>query len=121
MNMRKALPNASFIGFTGTPLFNDDELTRKIFGEYVSKYDFKRSIEDGATVPLYYENRGEKLQLDNPLINQNIREAIEEKELDSDQEDKLKRLFAKEYPSAFPAPLDIKTPFLLFSIVPLYG
>ena len=98
MNMRKALPNASFIGFTGTPLFNDDELTRKIFGEYVSKYDFKRSIEDGATVPLYYENRGEKLQLDNPLINQNIREAIENNELDSDQEDKLKRLFAKEYP-----------------------
>ena len=98
MNMRKALPNASFIGFTGTPLFIDDELTRKIFGEYVSKYDFKRSIEDGATVPLYYENRGEKLQLDNPQINQNIREAIEDKELDSDQEDKLKRLFAKEYP-----------------------
>lgn len=98
MNMRKALPNASFIGFTGTPLFKDDELTRKIFGEYVSKYDFKRSIEDGATVPLYYENRGEKLQLDNPQINQDIREAIEAQELDSDQEDKLKRLFAKEYP-----------------------
>ena len=98
MNMRKALPNASFIGFTGTPLFKDDELTRKIFGEYVSKYDFKRSIEDGATVPLYYENRGEKLQLDNPQINQDIREAIESQELDSNQEDKLKRLFAKEYP-----------------------
>ena len=98
MNMRKALPNASFIGFTGTPLFKDDELTRKIFGEYVSKYDFKRSIEDGATVPLYYENRGEKLQLDNPQINQDIREAIEAQELDSNQEDKLKRLFAKEYP-----------------------
>ena len=98
MNMRKALPNASFIGFTGTPLFKDDELTRKIFGEYVSKYDFKRSIEDGATVPLYYENRGEKLQLDNPQINQDIRDAIEAQELDSNQEDKLKRLFAKEYP-----------------------
>jgi type I restriction enzyme R subunit len=98
MNMRKALPNASFIGFTGTPLFKDDELTKKIFGEYVSKYDFKRSIEDGATVPLYYENRGEKLKLDNPQINQDIRESIEAKDLDSDQEDKLKRLFAKQYP-----------------------
>ena len=98
MNLRKALPNASFIGFTGTPLFKDDELTRRIFGDYVSKYDFKRSIQDGATVPLYYENRGEKLQLDNPEINQQIRDAIEQEDLDSDQEEKLKRLFQREYP-----------------------
>jgi type I restriction enzyme R subunit len=98
MNLRKALPNASFIGFTGTPLFKDDELTRRIFGEYVSKYDFKRSIEDGATVPLYYENRGEKLRLDNPIINDQIREAIEQEDLDNDQQDKLKKLFAREYP-----------------------
>ncbi|MFH6767522.1 type I restriction endonuclease subunit R [Gaetbulibacter aquiaggeris] len=98
LNLRKALPNASFIGFTGTPLFKDDELTRRIFGDYVSKYDFKRSIEDGATVPLYYENRGEKLKLDNPRINQEIREAIEAQDLDSNQEDKLKKLFAREYP-----------------------
>lgn len=98
MNLRKALPNASFIGFTGTPLFKDDELTRRIFGEYVSKYDFKRSIEDGATVPLYYENRGEKLRLDNPQINEQIREAIEQEDLDDDQQDKLKKLFAREYP-----------------------
>lgn len=98
MNLRKALPNASFIGFTGTPLFKDDELTRRIFGDYVSKYDFKRSIEDGATVPLYYENRGEKLELGNPQISEDIRAAIEEHELDSNQEDKLKNLFAREYP-----------------------
>lgn len=98
LNMRKALPNASFIGFTGTPLFKDDELTRRIFGDYVSVYDFKRSIEDGATVPLYYENRGEKLRLDNPKINDEIRAAIEAAELDQDQEEKLKRLFAKDYP-----------------------
>ena len=98
MNLRKALPNASFIGFTGTPLFKDDELTRRIFGDYVSKYDFKRSIEDGATVPLYYENRGEKLELGNPQISEDIRAAIEEHELDSNQEDKLKKLFAREYP-----------------------
>lgn len=98
MNLRKALPNASFIGFTGTPLFKDDELTRRIFGEYVSKYDFKRSIEDGATVPLYYENRGEKLRLDNPIINEQIREAIEQEDLDDDQKAKLTKLFAREYP-----------------------
>ena len=78
LNMRKALPNASFMGFTGTPLFKDDELTRRIFGDYVSVYDFKRSVEDGATVPLYYENRGEKLRLDNPQINDEIRSAIKD-------------------------------------------
>lgn len=98
LNMRRALPNASFIGFTGTPLFKDDELTRRIFGDYVSVYDFKRSVEDGATVPLYYENRGEKLRLDNPKINDEIRAAIEAAEQDPDQEEKLKRLFAKDYP-----------------------
>ena len=62
-NMRLALPNAAFIGFTGTPLFKHDELTKRIFGDYVSRYDFKRSEEDGATVKLVYENRGEKLGL----------------------------------------------------------
>ena len=98
MNMRKALPNASFLGFTGTPLFKDDELTRRIFGDYVSVYDFKRSIEDGATVPLYYENRGEKLKLDNPKFNEDIREAIEAADLDPMQEEKLTRLFRREYP-----------------------
>jgi type I restriction enzyme R subunit len=59
-NMRMALPNAAFIGFTGTPLFKHDQLTKRIFGDYVSRYDFKRSEEDGATVKLVYENRGEK-------------------------------------------------------------
>ncbi|MCC6761704.1 MAG: type I restriction endonuclease subunit R [Chitinophagaceae bacterium] len=98
MNLRKALPNASFMGFTGTPLFKDDELTRRIFGDYVSVYDFKRSVEDGATVPLYYENRGEKLKLDNPVINDEIRTAIEAVDLDPNQEEKLKKLFAKDYP-----------------------
>jgi type I restriction enzyme R subunit len=62
-NMRLALPNAAFIGFTGTPLFKHDQITKRIFGDYVSRYDFKRSEEDGATVKLVYENRGEKLGL----------------------------------------------------------
>lgn len=100
MNLRNALPNASFIGFTGTPLFKDDEITKRIFGDYVSKYDFKRSVEDGATVPLYYENRGEYLGLKNPLINEQIRAIIdaESEDLDSDQRSSLEHLFAREYP-----------------------
>ncbi|KAB1067956.1 type I restriction endonuclease subunit R [Tamlana haliotis] len=98
MNMRKALPNASFMGFTGTPLFKDDELTKRIFGDYVSKYDFKRSIEDGATVPLYYENRGEKLKLENPKIDEQIKSKIDAFDLDDNEEEKLKKLFAREYP-----------------------
>lgn len=98
LNMRNAIPKASFIGFTGTPLFKDDEITRRLFGDYVSTYNFKRSVDDGATVPLYYENRGEKLALDNPKINAEIRAAIESENLDSQQEYKLKRLFARDYP-----------------------
>lgn len=100
MNLRNALPNASFIGFTGTPLFKDDELTRRIFGDYVSRYDFKRSVDDGATVPLYYENRGEYLGLKNPVINEQIRAIIdaESEDLDSDQRSRVEQLFAREYP-----------------------
>ena len=100
MNLRNALPNASFIGFTGTPLFKDDEITKRIFGDYVSRYDFKRSVDDGATVPLYYENRGEYLGLKNPVINEQIRAIIdaESEDLDSDQRSSLEQLFAREYP-----------------------
>ena len=86
MNLRNALPNASFIGFTGTPLFKDDELTRRIFGDYVSRYDFKRSVDDGATVPLYYENRGEYLGLKNPKITQEIRALIDAESEDLDRQ-----------------------------------
>jgi type I restriction enzyme R subunit len=100
MNLRNALPNASFIGFTGTPLFKDDEITKRIFGDYVSKYDFKRSVDDGATVPLYYENRGDELGLKNPEINNQIRTIIdsESEDLDSDQRSRVEQLFAREYP-----------------------
>lgn len=58
-NMRSGLPNACFIGFTGTPLMDSesDQRTREVFGDYVSTYDFQRAVEDGATVPLYYDNR----------------------------------------------------------------
>lgn len=102
MNLRKALPNASFIGFTGTPLFKDDQITKRIFGDYVSQYDFKRSVDDGATVPLYYENRGEYLNLQNPIINEEIREILdaemEDENLDSDQRNKIEKLFGRAYP-----------------------
>jgi len=98
MNLRNALPNASFIGFTGTPLFKDDEITKRIFGDYVSRYDFKRSVDDGATVPLYYENRGEYLKLDNPKINDNIRTLLEQEELEGDERTKVEQLIAREYP-----------------------
>ncbi len=100
MNLRNALPNASFIGFTGTPLFKDDQITKRIFGDYVSRYDFKRSVDDGATVPLYYENRGEYLGLKNPIINEQIRAIIdaESEDLDSDQRSRVEQLVAREYP-----------------------
>ena len=96
-NMRLALPNAAFIGFTGTPLFKQDELTRRIFGDYVSRYDFKRSEEDGATVKLVYENRGEKLGVARADLNSRIAEKIEEAELDPDQEALLEKLLGKDY------------------------
>jgi type I restriction enzyme, R subunit len=96
-NMRVALPNASFIGFTGTPLFRQDEITKRIFGGYVSRYDFKRSEEDGATVKLVYENRGEKLGVDCRDLNSAIAEKIEEAELDADQKSLLEKLLGKDY------------------------
>jgi type I restriction enzyme R subunit len=96
-NMRLALPNAAFIGFTGTPLFKHDELTRRIFGNYISRYDFKRSEEDGATVKLIYENRGEKLGVARLDLNDRIAKKIEEAELDPDQTALLERLLGNDY------------------------
>ena len=96
-NMRLALPNASFIGFTGTPLFKNDELTKRIFGEYVSRYDFKRSEEDQSTVKLIYENRGEKLGIAKLDLNDRIADAVEQADLDPDQTALLERLLGKDY------------------------
>ena len=96
-NMMKLLPTAARIGFTGTPLLSSDNITARTFGGYVSVYDFKRAVEDGATVPLYYENRGEKIvDLHNPEITTQILDAIENADLDVDQQDKLEAEFAKE-------------------------
>lgn len=96
-NMRLALPNAAFIGFTGTPLFKQDEITRRIFGDYVSRYDFKRSEEDGATVKLVYENRGEKLHVSHGDLNERIAEKVAEADLDPDQTALLEKLLGKDY------------------------
>ncbi len=96
-NMRLALPNAAFIGFTGTPLFKHDELTKRIFGDYVSRYDFKRSEEDGATVKLVYENRGEKLGLARLDLNEKIASAVDAADLDPDQTALLEKLLGKDY------------------------
>lgn len=98
LNMRNALPNAGFLGFTGTPLIKgEEERTREVFGEYVSVYDFARSIEDHATVPLYYENRIPEVQLTNKDLNRDLETLLEAAELDESQERKLEREFAREY------------------------
>ncbi len=96
-NMRLALPNGAFIGFTGTPLFKHDNLTRRIFGTYVSRYDFKRSEEDGATVKLVYENRGEKLRVERLDLNDRIADVIAKANLDTDQEAHLEKLLGQDY------------------------
>ena len=97
-NMVRLLPTASRIGFTGTPLLSNDNITERTFGGYISVYDFKRAVEDGATVPLYYENRGDKILdiKDNPELTDRILDAIERADLDVDQQDKLEAEFAKE-------------------------
>jgi type I restriction enzyme, R subunit len=97
LNMRNALPNASFLGFTGTPLIAGEEKTREVFGDYVSVYDFGESIRDGATVPLYYENRIPELQLANENFDDDLNRILEEAELDQAQEAKLARLFSQQY------------------------
>ena len=85
------------IGFTGTPLLSSDNITARTFGGYISVYDFKRAVEDGATVPLYYENRGDKIEdLHNPEITDRILDAIENADLDVDHQEKLEAEFAKE-------------------------
>jgi len=98
LNMRNALPNASYIGFTGTPLFKGDEITRRVFGEYVSTYDFQRAVEDKATVPLYYDARGEKLGVAIGDLNERVAEKLEELEIEGvDVEQRLERELKRDY------------------------
>jgi type I restriction enzyme, R subunit len=97
LNMRAALPNALFLAFTGTPLIAGEERTREVFGDYVSIYDFQQSVEDGATVPLFYENRTPELRLENPNLNEDIYALIEEAELSEEAEKRLERELGKQY------------------------
>lgn len=108
LNMRKGLPKAKFLGFTGTPLIEaaEKQLTRQVFGDYVSIYDFQRAVADGATLPLFYENAGEKLKIVDPKISERISHYIEAAKqaatLDDpwtdEKEDKLYRELARDYP-----------------------
>jgi len=95
-NMRDALPHASFIGFTGTPIELQDANTRGVFGDYISVYDIQRAVEDGATVPIYYESRLAKLALDEaerPRIDPEFEEATEGEEVE--RKEKLKTKWAQ--------------------------
>ena len=97
-NLRAALPNAAFIGFTGTPLISgEEEATRDVFGDYISIYNFRQSIEDGATVPLYYENRIPQLALTQEDLNDAIYQAIDDAVVDEAQEDKLAKEFSRQH------------------------
>ena len=97
MNMRSALPKALFLAFTGTPLIAGEERTREVFGDYVSIYDFQQSVEDRATVPLFYENRTPELQLVNPTLNEDIYALIEEAELAPEQQARLELELGRQY------------------------
>ena len=95
-HMRDALPNASFIGFTGTPIELEDANTRAVFGDYISVYDIERAVEDRATVPIYYESRLAKLALDEaerPKIDPDFEEATEGEEVE--RKEKLKTKWAQ--------------------------
>lgn len=97
-NMRRALPNAAFIGFTGTPLIaGQEERTREVFGDYVSVYNFAQSVADGATVPLFYEARKPELQLDADDLRDEIDTLLDEAALDEEQEQRLQREFGRQY------------------------
>ncbi len=95
-HMRDALPHASFIGFTGTPIELQDANTRAVFGDYISVYDIQRAVQDGATVPIYYESRLAKLALDEaerPKIDPEFEEATEGEEVE--RKEKLKTKWAQ--------------------------
>ncbi|APR84570.1 Type I restriction-modification system, restriction subunit R [Minicystis rosea] len=97
LNLRNALPNAAFIGFTGTPLMAGEEKTREVFGDYVSVYNFRQAIADKATVPLYYEARIPELQLSNDDLADDLTALLDEADLDEEQQKKVEREFARQY------------------------
>ena len=97
VNMRTALPKALFVAFTGTPLIAGEERTKDVFGDYVEIYDFQQSVEDHATVRLFYDNRTPELRLENPTLNDDVYAIIEAADLDVDQETRLERELGRQY------------------------
>ena len=96
-NMRRALPHAAFLGFTGTPLMAGEEKTREVFGDYISVYNFAQSIEDKATVPLYYDKRIPEVHLINDDLKDELEQLLDDAGLDDEQEKRLEREFGRQY------------------------
>ncbi len=84
-NMRKSLPNANYVAFTGTPLLGTKRLTNQWFGDYVSEYNFAQSVEDGSTVPLFYSRRVPEVGLENDFLDDDVVDIIEDEDLNEDE------------------------------------
>lgn len=97
MNMRNAMPNASFMAFTGTPLLAGEAKTQEVFGDYISIYNFADAVDDGATLPLYYENRVPEVSVSSDTIGEDIAEILEQADLTDEQETRLENEFSKAY------------------------
>lgn len=95
-NMRTGLPNAAYLAFTGTPLLGRERKTNAWFGDYVSEYNFQQSVEDGATVPLFYEKRVPEVLIQNDDLSQEFADIIEDENLDDAAQQKLEKRFAQE-------------------------
>ena len=93
--LRDGLPNATFVAFTGTPISQDDKDTQAVFGEYVSIYDIQQAVDDGVTVPIYYESRLSKIDIDSskhPQIDNEVEEIFEESTDDIEQQEKQNKM-----------------------------
>lgn len=95
-NMRAGLPNANYVAFTGTPLLGRDRKTNAWFGDYVSEYNFQQSMDDGATVPLFYQKRVPEVLIQNDALSEEFYEILEDENLDDAQAEKLEKRFATE-------------------------
>lgn len=97
MNMRNSMPNASFMAFTGTPLLAGEAKTQEVFGDYISIYNFADAVDDGATLPLYYENRAPEVSVSSDTIGDDIAEILDQADLTEEQETRLETEFSKVY------------------------
>ncbi|MBD2384369.1 type I restriction endonuclease subunit R [Cylindrospermum sp. FACHB-282] len=95
-NMRAGLPNANYLAFTGTPLLGKQRKTNEWFGDYVSEYNFSQSVDDGATVPLFYQKRVPEVLIQNEDLSEEFYQILEDENLDDTQQAKLERKFARE-------------------------